>query len=129
MKPARLLRGNGNYSLASGVTAIGAGPFASPALGLAAWVPIVIGTGLVIYGLGLRSAARGAALPAAVRFATVMDCLWLIGALVILLAFPDSLSGAGRILLGAVSIPVAGFAIGQTVALLGPMQTTGASPS
>ena len=112
-----LLRANGAFSAGSGaLLLIGASVLDGP-LGLDAWFLALCGVILIGYGAGLWVSARLDDPTPAVRFATVMDFGWVLGAAVILIGFPSAMTTTGRIALLAVSLVVAGFGLLQSRAL------------
>lgn len=108
-----ILNGNAMFSALSGaVLLLGAGAWETT-LGLEAWFLVATGLSLIAYGGLLRWLARSADVVAGTRFATIMDAGWVLGAAVVLLAFPAAMSAIGRASLLAVSLVVAAFAEAQ----------------
>ena len=117
-----LLKGNGAFSAVSGAFLLLGSPVLDEAFGLDTWLLIVSGLGLIGYGVQIAQMGRAADATPGGRFATAMDLAWVAGAAVILIAFPTAMTTAGRLALLLATLAVAGFAIGQTMALrrLGP---------
>lgn len=115
--PNTLLRANGAFSGGSGALLLIGAAALDDAFGLDAWLLVVCGVALLGYGTSLWLAARFAAAMPAVRFATIMDFGWVIGAAIILVGFPTAMTPTGRIALLAVSVVVADFALRQVSAM------------
>lgn len=108
----RALRANAVYSVGSGAVALlAAGPLAR-LMAIDAWVVMAVGPGLLAYGLLAWRTSRRAPAAVLLGFAAA-DGGWVIGTLVLLLAFPEAVSGAGAVLLGAVALAVGLFGMVQ----------------
>jgi hypothetical protein len=111
------LTGNGLFSITSGL--IGA-IFASQLADLMGvnWVVLlVIGIGVVGFGIvTLMNARRQGINLLEANLTVIADIFWVLGGAVIIL-IPGLLTTEGNFLLGAVSIVVAGFAILQTIGI------------
>ncbi len=112
------LRLNAGFSLLTGAAAVVLGVVTDAPFGLAPWFLITLGLGLAIYGVQLAAGARDRdRLGAIGRFAIAADSLWVVGAAVVLLFFPDTLDGAGRVVLLVATVVVAELAITQYLGL------------
>ena len=115
----RIIGGNGWFSLVSGVALVAGAFILDDWFVLPAWVIAFVGAALIPYGLMLRAAAS--AEPFDVRMAwlaTIGDLAW-VGAAIVLIAIPDTMSTAGKWTLAAVSLAVLDFAILQLRGLVG----------
>lgn len=103
----------------SGVTGValvaGAAPL-SGWLGIPAWLSVVVGAGLLVFAVSVVRVARNPQ-PTGVRQVIAADVAWVVGAAVVIVGFPESMSTAGLWALGAVTVAVADFAVFQTVGL------------
>lgn len=112
------LRLNAGFSILSGLAAVSLGAMSDAPFGLAPWFLIVLGLGLVLYGVQLAVGSRNPdRRPAVGRFAVAADSAWVIGAAVVLLFVPDALDGAGRVVLLLATLVVADLAIVQYLGL------------
>lgn len=117
---SRLLRPtltvNAVSSAVTGVALVaGAAPL-SGWLGIPAWLSVVVGIGLLAFAVGVARVARDLR-PNGVHQVIAADVAWVIGAAVVIVGFPGSMSTAGLWALGIVSLAVADFAILQTAGL------------
>lgn len=94
---------------------VGAAPL-SDWLGIPTLVSVIVGLGLVIFALDVAWTSRN---PAANRVLRVIvaDVAWVIGAGIVILGYPRSMSREGLWALGVISVAVAAFALLQTVGL------------
>lgn len=107
---------NAASSAVTGVLLVaGAAPL-SGWLGIPAWLSVVIGLGLLAFAVSVVLVARDPQ-PGGVRQVIAADVAWVIGAVVVIVGFPGSMSTAGLWALGIVTVAVADFAILQTVGL------------
>ena len=112
-----VMRANALFSALSGAMLLFGGAIWDEAMGLEPWFMAAVGSALLAYGvllvwLGSRPDAVGG-----IRFATIMDLAWVLGAGVVLAGFPTAMTTTGRIALLTVSLVVAGFASSQMVGL------------
>ena len=110
----RALLANAVFSLLSGATLIAGGWWLADGFGVPFWVLLVVGAGLIPFGVGVAMAGRSPS-PDQVRGIIVADLAWVIGAVVLLLGFPSAMSDAGRTTLAAVTALVGVFASLQTI--------------
>lgn len=120
MEDTRLLRNaltaNAAFSLLSGlVLTLFAGPLADW-LGIPLWIAVVFGIGLIGFAISVYTIARNPK-PGLVRQVIVSDVAWVVGAGMLLVAFPDALSSEGRWALLVVTLVVADFALVQWLGL------------
>ena len=113
----KLLKGNGTFSAGSGLILLAGSPWLDATFGLQAWLLAVVGVGLIAYGIQIFRMASPASAIAGGKFATAMDLGWVLGAVLILLAFPTAMTAAGRVALLLATLVVAGLAAGQATAL------------
>lgn len=112
----RTLAANAGFSVVTGVTLIiGAVPL-SRWLGIPTWLTIAVGVGLLPFALAVAKTARSPRRDT-VRQVIVADIAWVIGAAVVLIGFPRSMSTAGLWTLGLVTVAVADFAALQMIGL------------
>ena len=115
---SRTVHANGWFSLISGLVLMAAALPVARLAEMPTWVVAITGAGLVPYGIALIAAARRHPFAvAAAQVATAGDALWVVVAGV-LIAVPNTMSGGGKALLGALSVIVAGFGAVQLAALL-----------
>lgn len=112
-----LLKGNGAFSATSGLALLAGSPWLDESFGVAAWLLAIVGIGLIGYGIQITLLAQPSRAKAGGKLATAMDVVWVIGAGVILIAFPTAMTAAGRVALVGASLVVAGLAAGQAAAL------------
>lgn len=113
---ATALKTNAGFSVTTGVISLVAAPAIAEWMGLARWLLIATGAGLVGFGLVVAAVAREPK-PKSVRPILLADATWVIGAGALLLVAPDLLTLGGRWALAAVSVIVADIAIAQWVGL------------
>lgn len=112
----RTLVANAGFSVVTGVILIiGAVPL-SRWLGIPTWLTIAVGVGLLPFALAVAKTARSPRRDT-VRQVIVADIAWVIGAAVVLIGFPRSMSTAGLWALGLVTVAVADFAALQMIGL------------
>lgn len=116
-KLQKLLRGNGTFSAGSGLILLAGSPWLDVTFGLQTWLLAVVGVGLIAYGIQIFQMANATSAIAGGKFATAMDLGWVIGAALILLAFPTAMTAAGRVVLLIATLVVAALAAGQATAL------------
>lgn len=110
------LAANAASSAVTGVALVaGAAPL-SGWLGIPAWLSVAVGAGLLVFAVSVVRVARSPQ-PAAVRQVIAADVAWVIGAAVVIVGFPESMSTAGLWALGVVTVAVADFAVFQAVGL------------
>jgi hypothetical protein len=85
-------------------------------LGVPTWLSVAVGVGLLPFALSVIAVARDPK-PQAARMVIFADLAWVIGAAVVLIGFPRTMSTAGLWSLGLVSVAVADFAVFQTIGL------------
>lgn len=113
----KLLRGNGAFSVASGVVLLAGSPWLDAAFGVDGWLLAVVGAALIGYGIQITQLAKPERAVAGGRFATAMDLAWVAGAAVMLVVFPSAMTAVGRLVLLLATLVVAGLAVGQAGAL------------
>lgn len=112
------LRLNAGFSVLSGLAAVTLGVVSDEPLGLAPWFVIVLGLGLVLYGVQLVVGTRDPGRRHVVgRFAIAADSAWVVGAAVVLLFFPGALDAVGRVVLLVATLIVAELAVTQYLGL------------
>ena len=112
----RTLAANAGFSALTGLILIGGASPLSRWLGTPTWLTVAVGVGLLPFAVAVITVARDPK-PQAVRMVIVADIAWVIGAAVVLIGFPLSMSTAGLWSLGLVSVAVADFAIFQAIGL------------
>lgn len=110
-------RANGTFSL---VCAGGMLIFSAPLAGLiglpAVWPLIGLGLGLAPFGAWLIWLARGPGLtPQVGRSVSMLDAGWVVGTIVLRVAWPDVLNPTGHALALAIALVVAAFGTWQMV--------------
>lgn len=113
----RSLMGNALFSLAAAMVALAAaGPLAAAFAVPTAWL-VVIGAGLVPFGLAVLHLGRRRDTDLrAVRIVVVMDALWVVAAAVIL-TVPGSMSPVGKLVLGLLTLGVIDWAVLQAIGM------------
>ena len=108
------LRANAAFSGLSGIAMTLAAVPIGRFLGLEPWFVATIGTGLVGFAIGVAFVSRD---PSAGWTAAIIgaDAVWVVASLSLLVAFPTSVSGAGRVAVVVVALIVADLALLQTV--------------
>lgn len=105
----RVLAANAGFSAVSGITLIvGAAPLARW-LGIPTWLAIAIGFGLLMFAFIVGRASRDPK-QNTVLHVILADVAWVIGAGIVIVGFPQSMSAAGLWTLGLVTVAVADFA-------------------
>jgi hypothetical protein len=112
----RTLAANASFSALTGLILIGAASPLSRWLGIPTWLTVAVGVGLLPFAVAVIRVARDPK-PQAARMVIVADIAWVIGAAVVLVGFPRSMSTAGLWSLGLVSVAVADFAVFQAIGL------------
>jgi hypothetical protein len=112
----RTLAANAGFSALSGLILIGGASPLSRWLGIPTWLSVAVGVGLLPFAVAVIRVARDPK-PQAARMVVVADIAWVVGAAVVLIGFPRSMSTAGLWSLGLVSVAVADFAVFQTIGL------------
>jgi len=110
------LRANAAFSAATGSILVVASVPVSSWLGIATWISIGLGLGLIGFAAILVMLARDPQ-PALVRAVIGADAAWVIGAVIVISVFPDLMSTSGLWALGLVSVVVADIAVAQYVGL------------
>jgi hypothetical protein len=112
----RILRGNALFCAACGVDALIGGQWLATFMGIPAVALLVLGIGLVAYGLILW---RLVEIPtrAIVQFVTALDVGWIVGSMVLLFVPIVPLTDMGKIIIDVVALITAGFAIAQYMGL------------
>jgi hypothetical protein len=112
----RALLGNAGFSAVTGVSLVlGAVPL-SRWLEIPTWLTAAVGVGLLPFSLAVSVVARRPSLRT-VRLVIAADLVWVAGAAIVILGFPQSMSTSGLWVLGLVTVAVAGFAVLQAVGL------------
>lgn len=107
---------NASLSAITGVAlVVGAAPLPDW-LGISTWVSVLLGIGLVLFAVQVLRVSRSL-LRSQVIQVIGADTAWVIGAVIVILVFPGSMSTAGLWALGGVTTVVALFALLQTVGL------------
>lgn len=112
----RVLRGNALFCAACGVEALIGGQGLATWIGIPAALMVVLGVGLVAYGLVLWRLVE-APTRAIVRFVTGLDVTWIVGSMVLLLVPILPLTDMGKIVIDVIAFITAGFAIAQYMGL------------
>lgn len=109
----RALTTNGYFSLVTGaIAALFAGPLAR-VMEIHAGLVIGVGVGVVAFGAAVLWTARRTEIDlTAARLILWADAAWVVGAAA-LIAVPGSMTITGKVILGGVSLFVAGFALAQ----------------
>lgn len=108
------LAANATMSGVSGIAlAAGFAPL-SDWLGIPAWVSLVVGVGLLGFAIEVGRVARNPRRSDVLQVVAA-DLAWVVGAVVVMLVFPDLMSTEGLWALGVVTAAVALFAVLQTV--------------
>jgi hypothetical protein len=113
---ARTLAANAGFSALTGLILIGGASPLSRWLGIPTWLAVAVGVGLLPFAVSVIRVARDPK-PEAARMVIFADIAWVIGAAVVLIGFPRSMSTAGLWSLGLVSVAVADFAVFQAIGL------------
>lgn len=113
------LFGNSAFSLISGVIFILFSKPIADFLGLsAAWIPLVLGAGLIVYGIEIFLAARTEPVNKGLAiFAVYADLAWVLASAVLIFANPVPFTTAGKWAIAIVADIVLVFAILQFVGL------------
>jgi len=111
-----VLRGNALFCAACGLEALIGGQGLAAWMGIPAMMMLLLGVGLVGYGLILWRLG-GSPTPAIVRFVTALDVAWIVGTMVLLLVPILPLTDAGKIVIDVIAFITAGFAIAQYIGL------------
>lgn len=107
---------NAAFSATSGATLVLGRSGLGQWLGLPEAVVVVVGLGLVLFAATVALVARRRS-RREVQAVIAADAAWVIGAAVVLAAFPDVLSAVGAWALAGVSIVVLDLAIAQSLGL------------
>ena len=120
----RAVLGNGIFSTVSGAaTAAFASPIAE-FMEIPTWALYVVGLGTLLFGVSLLFAGRATSIDRkGVAFTLIADATWVLMAIVIIL-IPGTMTGAGKIVYGLVSLVVAVFAVLQTRGLIEDTRNT-----
>lgn len=107
---------NASLSAITGVVlVVGAAPLPDW-LGIPTWVSVLLGIGLVLFAVQVLRVARSPFRSQVIQVIGA-DIAWVIGAAIVILVFPGSMSTVGLWALGGVTTVVALFALLQTVGL------------
>ena len=111
MPVRNLLRLNAIFSGVSGLALALLNRPLAEVFGISRGIVATIGVALIVYAadLSITAVRRGLRRSIVLMFATA-DAAWVLGGLAVLLAWPDTLSIAGRLALAATIVPVAAFA-------------------
>jgi hypothetical protein len=110
------LTANAVFSGLSGlVLTIGARP-TSEWLGIPTWISVAVGLGLMVFSAQVAMTARNPQ-PPAVRMVIAGDAAWVVIATGLIVFFPESMSTAGLVALGIVTVGVTTFAVLQWLGL------------
>lgn len=112
----RVLMANAGFSLVTGVILVGGAIPLSRWLEIPTWLTVAVGGGLLPFSLAVSMVARRPS-RLTVRLVIAADLVWVAGAAIVILGFPQSMSTAGLWVLGLVTVVVAGFAVLQAVGL------------
>ncbi|NND02355.1 MAG: hypothetical protein HKN91_06160 [Acidimicrobiia bacterium] len=113
----KLLKGNGAFSATSGAALLFGAPWLNDSLGVHTWLLVVVGVGLLAYGIQIARLARPATAVVAAKTATMMDLGWVVVAVVLLVAVPQVMTTTGRVALALATAVVAALAAGQAATL------------
>lgn len=112
----RVLVANAGFSAVTGASlAVGAIPV-SRWLEIPTWLTVAVGVGLLPFSLAVSVVARRPS-RRTVRLVIAADLVWVAGAAIVIVGFPQSMSTSGLWVLGLVTVAVAGFAVLQEVGL------------
>lgn len=113
----RALTGNGLFSILTGLIAAVYAKSLGDLMGLNPVVLMVVGAGVVGFGIVTLMNARTQPINLVLAKSTVVaDIAWVVAAAVII-AIPELLTTEGRLLLGAISVVVGLFAVVQTIGI------------
>lgn len=111
------LTGNGLFSILSGLISAVFAAFLGDLMGINPVVLLLVGAGVVGFGIVTLTNARRQPINLVLAKATVVaDIAWVVGAAAIIL-IPDLLTAEGRMLLGAISVAVGLFAVLQAIGI------------
>lgn len=110
------LRANAVFSATMGSALLLASVPLSSWLGIETWISIGLGLGLIGFS-GILVALAREPRPSLVRIVVLADVAWVVGAVIVIAAFPDLMSTAGFWALGVVSVIVVDLAVAQFVGL------------
>ena len=110
------LRANAVFSATMGSALLLASVPLSSWLGIETWISIGLGLGLIGFS-GILVALAREPRPSLVRIVVLADVAWVVGAVIVIAAFPDLMSTAGFWALGVVSVIVVDLAVAQVVGL------------
>ena len=79
---------------------------------MARWILVAVGIGLVPFALFVKAVSRSLD-SRLVRLVIAGDVGWVVGAAIVLVGYPDTMTSAGKWTLGLVSVVVADFALFQ----------------
>lgn len=110
---------NGVFSIVSGSIAVAFNSVLADYMGVNQSVLIIVGIGTLLFGVTIIADIRRSELnPTQTRLTLFSDLMWVIAAVVLILGFPNLMTEAGNMLLASISVPVAIFALLQTLGLL-----------
>jgi hypothetical protein len=112
----RVLMVNAGFSAVTGVILVGGAIPLSRWFGIPLWLAVAVGFGLLPFSLAVAVVARRPR-RSTVRSVIIADLAWVVGAAIVILGFPQSMSTPGLWVLGLVTVAVADFAVLQTVGL------------
>ncbi len=105
----RTLNANAAFSTATGIVLIAAAAPIADWAGIPAWIPVVLGAGLLPFAAFVRRAARKLHRES-VMWVLAADVAWVVGVAVLAMAAPSAISTASLWALIAITIAVAAFA-------------------
>ena len=107
---------NAGFSGLSGALLVVGASWLAPWLGIPLWLTAGLGVGLVVFAIAVALVARRPR-QSLVRLVIAADSAWVVGAIAVILGFPNAMSSAGLWTLGIVTLAVADFATFQMIGL------------
>jgi hypothetical protein len=114
-----VLRANYLFSTVTGLGLVAASDPLESWSGVARWILVAVGIGLIPFAMFVKAVSRSLD-PRFVRVVIAGDVGWVVGAAIVLVGFPDTMTSAGKWTLGLVSVVVADFALLQWFGLKKP---------
>jgi hypothetical protein len=107
-----VLKANYLFSTITGLGLVAASGPLEEWSGVARWILVAVGVGLVPFALFVKAVSRSLD-SRLVRLVIAGDVGWVVGAAIVLVGYPDTMTSAGKWTLGLVSVVVADFALFQ----------------
>ena len=112
-----ILKANSTFSMATGVLMLILNPWVGELTGVpSAWLATV-GAGLLVFALVVRRIAHDPPNRNDVIAVIAADLLWVVGAVILIVGFPDALTTPGKWVLGVASVIVLDFTALQLIGL------------